>query len=217
MLLFVIGSALLILICSIWYFFSLRNKKRKAVRILRWIEAALAGQGCIVGIRWLASSRFKVLLRLTCGTFLRAWILVELAPSQSPVSWLVSQMKKRQDLLVFEADLDLPPAFSLDVHNLHWLARSTRKKSGNGIHWTFEQTTPLVISTRMEWQKEITATMSSLTTGNHREFLNIRYQRKSPNFSVTLPLEAFAPSSRARTYIFENMRELAANASTSLS
>ncbi len=217
MLLFAIGSALLMMICAIWYGFSLRNNRKKAVRIMRWIEAALAGQGCIVGVRWLASSRFKVPLRLTCGTFQRAWIVVELAPRESPITWLSSQMKKRQDLLVFEADLDLPPAFSLDVHNLHWLARSTRKKSGNGIRWTFEQATPLVISTRIEWQKEITSTMSSLTTGNYREFLNIRYQRKSPNFSVTLPMDAFAPGSRTRTYIFENMRELAANASASLS
>ena len=217
MILFAIGSALLMLICAIWYFLSLRNNRKKAVRIIRWIEASLAGQGCILGIRWLASSRFKVPLRLTCGTFQKAWILVELAPCESPITWLASHMKKRQDLLVFEADLDLAPAFSLDVHNLHWLARSTRKKSGDRIRWTFEQAPPLVISTRIEWQKEITSTMSSLTTSNYREFLNIRYQRKSPNFSVTLPLDAFAPNSRARTYIFENMRELAANASTSLS
>lgn len=217
MLVFAIGSALLMVTCAIWYGFSLRNNRRKAVRILRWIEASLAGQGCIIGIRWLASSRFKVPLRFTCGTFQRAWILVELAPCKSPITWLVSQMKKRQDLLLFQADLDLPPGFSLDVHNLRWQARSTRKKSGDGIRWTFEQAPPLVISTRIEWQKEITSTMSTLTTGNYRDFSNIRYQTKSPNFTVTLPLEAFAPNSRARTYIFEHMRDLAANASASLS
>ena len=103
MILFAIGSALLMLTCAIWYFLSLRNNRKKAVRIIRWIEASLAGKGCILGIRWLASSRFKVPLRLTCGTFQKAWILVELAPCESPITWLASHMKKRQDLLVFEA------------------------------------------------------------------------------------------------------------------
>jgi hypothetical protein len=217
MLLFGIGSALALLSCAIWYGLSLRHNRRKAVRILRWIEAALAGHGCVIGIRWLASSRFKIPLRLASTTFQRAWILVELSPCELPSTWLINKMQKRQDLLVFQADLELPPAFNLDVHNLRWLARSVRKKSLDGAHWTLEQASPLVISTRMEWQKEMISTMSSLAGINHRDFLNVRYQRNSPNFSVTLPLKAFAPNSPARTYIFETMQELAGSSSTSLS
>jgi hypothetical protein len=217
MLLIGICSALAVLTCVIWYALSLRHNRRKAMRILRWIEAAVAGQGCVIGIRWLASSRFKVPLRLTSATFQRAWILVELSPCEMPLTWLINKMQGRKDLLVFQSDLELPPTFALDVHNLRWLARSTKKRSLDKRRWTFEQSAPLVISTRLDWQKEITAAMGSLSNCNHRDFLSVRFQKDSPNFSVTLPVEAFAPNSRARTYIFETMAELAGSSSASLS
>ena len=134
-----------------------------------------------------------------------------------PLTWLLNKIRKRQDLLVFQADLDMPPAFSLDVHNLRWFARSSRKEPLSDIQWKFEQAAPFVISTRPDWQKEVSSTMTSLVGTANREFLNINYQRKSPHFSVTLPLEAFAPDSPARNYVFETMRELAGSASASLS
>jgi hypothetical protein len=217
MLLLGICSMIGLLSCAAWYGFSMRHNRRKAVRVLRWIEAALAGQGCVIGIRWLASSKFKVPLRLNSATFHRAWILVELSPCEMPLTWLLNKIRKRRDLLVFQADLDLPPAFSLDVHNLRWFARSSRRKSLDRVRWNFEQSAPFVISTRMEWQKEITSTMTSLVGNANRDFSHISYQRNSPHFSVTLPLEAFAPNSPARNYLFETMRELAGSSSASLS
>ncbi len=217
MLLLGICSMIALLCCAAWYGLSLRHNRRKAVKALRWIEAALAGQGYVVGIRWLASSRFKVPLRLNSSTFHRAWILVELSPCEMPLTWLLNKVRKRRDLLVFQADLDLPPAFSLDVHNLRWFASSSRKKPLDTVRWNFEQVTPFVISTRVQWQKEIASTMTSLVGSANRDFLNINYQRSSPHFSVTLPLEAFAPNSPARNYVFETMRELAGSSSNSLS
>jgi hypothetical protein len=217
MLLLGICSMMGLLSCAAWYGLSMRHNRRKAVRVLRWVEAALAGQGCVIGIRWLASSKFKVPLRLNSATFQRAWILVELSPCEMPLTWLLNRIRKRQDLLVFQADLDLPPAFSLDVHNLRWFARSSRKKSLSGVRWNFEQSAPFVISTRMDWQKEIASTMTSLAGSGNRDFSHISYQRSSPHFSVTLPLEAFAPNSPARNYLFETMRELAGSSSASLS
>ena len=216
MLLFSICSMIGLLGCAAWYGLSIRHNRRKAVQVLRWIEAALAGQGHVIGIHWLASSRFSVPLRINGGTFLQASILVELSPCEMPLIWLLNKIRKRQDLLVFQADLDLPPAFSLDVHNLRWFARSTRKEPLSGVQWNFEQAAPFVISTRLGWQKEISTTMTSLAGSANREFLNVNYQRKSPHFSVTLPLEAFAPNSPARNYVFETMRELAGSSSASL-
>src|ERR1700724_3077553 len=202
-----------LLSCAAWYGLSIRHNRRKAVQALRWIEAALAGHGHVIGIRWLASSRFRVPLRLNSATFLRAWILVDLLPCEMPLLWLLNKVRKRQDLIVFQADLDLPPAFSLDVHNLRWVARSSRREPVSGERWNFEQAAPFVISTRVEWQKEIAFTMTSLADAANREFLNINYQRNSPHFSATLPLEAFAPNSPARNCVFETMRELAGSSS----
>ena len=76
------------LLCAAWYWLSIRHNRRKAVLVLRWMESALAGQGHVIGIRWLAASRFRVPLRFTSGVFNRAWVLVELSPCEMPLKWL---------------------------------------------------------------------------------------------------------------------------------
>jgi hypothetical protein len=202
--------------CGVWYCLSTRHNSRRAVQALRWIEAALAGQGHVIGIRRMASSRFSVPLRLKSGVFHRAWMLVELAPRELPLTWFLSRIRKRQDLLIFQADLDLPPSFSLDVHHLRWFARSSRKTSFDNSRWNFERPQPFVMSTRIDWQREISSAMTSLAGTTNREFLNINFQRKSPHFSVTLPLEAIAPTSPVRNCMLETMQELAGRSSASL-
>jgi hypothetical protein len=204
------------LFCGAWYWFSRRYNRRKAVQILRWIEAALAGQGHVMGIRWISPSRFKVPLRLTSGVFNRAWVTVELIPCELPLKWLVSKLKKQQDVLIFQADLDLAPTFALHVNNFRWFARTTKKALPDNNRWNFEQTGPFIISSRMDWQKEIASTMTSLASNTNRDFLNISFQRRSPHFSVTLLLETISPTSPIRNYMFESMRELAASSSASL-
>lgn len=214
----VLGICLLlsVICCVVWHWLFQRYNRRKALQVLRWIEAALAEHGHVAGIRWLADSRFKVPLRLTSGLFRRAWIMVEFSPSQMPIHWLLNKLNNRQDVITFEADLDYPPSFSLEVHNYRWFARSSRKVSAGTGNWTFEQTGPFIISTRMDWQKEITRAMSSLTETCNREFSCIRFQRRSPHFSATIPLEAISPACPARTGIFDTVRELAANSQPSV-
>src|SRR5262249_49123837 len=135
--------------CAAWYFLARRHNRRRALQILRWIEFSLAGQGQVTGIRWLAHSRFKVPLRLRCGVFHRAWMLVDLIPCQQPVHWLASKAGGRKEVLTFQADMDVPPAFSLHVHNFQWFARSGRGTPNHRTAWEFERSGPFVISTRM--------------------------------------------------------------------
>ncbi len=116
---------------------------------------------------------------------------------------------------MFQADLDWAPAFSLEVHNFRWYARSSRKDHG-GSGWTFEQTAPFIISTRMDWQKEITAAMTSVADAGNREFLNISFNRRSPHFSVTMPLETISPTCPFRACVFDAVREVAASSLPSL-
>jgi hypothetical protein len=59
--------------------------------------------------------------------------------------------------------------------------------------------------------------MASLAKDENREFVDVNFQRNSPHFSVTLPLESIAPDSPARACVIETMRELAASSSASLS
>lgn len=216
---FLLALCLLMLtaFCAAWYWLALHHYRRRAMDVLRWIECSLDGQGQPTGVRWVGQSRFKVPLRLRCGVFHRAWLLVDLTPSEMPLRWLFNKVSGHRELLTFQADLDLPPAFSLEVHNFRWVARSILKPPARQKPWAFEHTGPFVITTRMDWQKEISTAMGSLARSLNHDLLDVNFQRRSPHFSATLPLATIAPGSPTRTCLFETMRELAASSSASLS
>ena len=208
-----ITSIAIAALCITWYIVSLRRKREKSKEILRWIQASLAGRGHVVGISWMTSSRFRVPLRLTCGVFNRACVLVEMRAQQSPVQWLFNKISGRPEVLTFQADLDCPPTFSLQMRNFRWFARSSPKAEIDRSGWQFERLPPVMISTKPESQKEIASTMTSLSKGDNGEFLEVSFQHRSPHFSATLPLDALAPGAPARTYVLDAMREMAGSAS----
>ena len=195
-----------------WYVVSLRRKREKAREILRWIQASLAGRGHVVGISWLAASRFRVPLRLTCGVFRRAWVLVEMRTQETPAHWLVQKISNPQEVITFQADLDSPPTFSLQMQNFRWYARSSPKTAIENAGWQFERLPSVMITTKPESQKEIAGTMTALSRGDNGEFMEVSFQRSSPHFSATLPLESLAPGAPARTYLLDAMREMAGSA-----
>jgi hypothetical protein len=195
-----------------WHVASLRMRRRKAKEVLQWVQSSLAGRGHVAGISWLSASRFRIPLRLTDGLFHHAWVLVELHACQTPVQWLVNKMKGSRELLTFQADLDYAPTFSLQVQNFRWFARSSRKATLDQPGWQFEHLPPVMISTQPKSHHEVANTMASLSRGDSSDFLEISFQRRSPHFSATLPLEALSPDAPIRTYILDAMKELAVNA-----
>jgi len=214
----VLGISLIaaLALCVTWYCVASRHKQRKAREVLRWLQSALAGRGQVISISWTGVAKFRVPLRLTCGVFQKAWVLVEMRSEQTPLGWLVNKLGKPRELVTFQADLDLPPTFSLHVHNFRWVARSSRRTPENHPGWKFECLQPLIISTRPHQQKEIACAMASLTRSDTSEFLNVSFQRSSPHFSATVLLDSLAPGSPTRTCMLDAMRELAGSASASL-
>ncbi|HEX4604435.1 MAG TPA: hypothetical protein VH724_10600 [Candidatus Angelobacter sp.] len=199
-------------LCLTWYALAQKRKDRKAREILRWMQSALGGRGHVMGLSWITPSRFRIPLRLTCAVFRRAWVLVDLHAQQTPAQWLMDKVRKRREVLIFQADLDFAPASSLQVQNFRWFARSGRKAAINRQGWQFEHLQSVMISTKAESHQEIASAMTSFRQSGNREFLAVSFQRRSPHFSATLPLEALAPDAPARTYILDAMRELAGNA-----
>lgn len=166
-----------------------------------------------MGLFWITRSRFRVPLRLTCGVFHRAWVLVDLQVQQTPAQWLLDKMRNRREFLTFQADLDCAPAFSLQMQNFRWFARSSHKASISRPGWRFEHLQSVMISTKAESHQEIASTMASISQGGNKDFMEVSFQRRSPHFSAMLPLEALAPDAPARTHMLDAMRELAGNAS----
>jgi hypothetical protein len=199
-------------LCVTWYTVALRQKRERSKEILRWIQASLAGRGHVVGISWITASRFRVPLRLTCGIFDRAWVVVEIRSCQTPVQWFFDKIQGRREVLTFQADLDCPPTFSLQMQNFRWFARSSPNAEIDRPGWQFERIPAVMISTKLQSQKEIANAMTSLSKGDNGEFMEVCFQRRSPHFSATLPLEALAPGAPARTYMLDAMREMAGSA-----
>ena len=205
------GAAAIVLA---WYCWFSRRNRRRGMQVLEWLERALSGQGHVIGIRWLTASRFVVPLRLAPNLFRHVSVLVRLTPREMPLQWLLSRYRKEQDTLTFHADFDPAPLFDLDVRQHRWCGRTARHFSANPERWEFEQPGPVVLTSRSRWQREVTATMNALLCCRDKDFLQLRFSRRSPHLSAIIPLENIAPGSDSAN-VFDVLRELAADSSAS--
>ncbi|MGI9103986.1 MAG: hypothetical protein ACR2IF_16215 [Terriglobales bacterium] len=206
----VVGAGLVLL----WYWWFHRSNRRKSVQVLQRIKTAFAGHAQIVAVRWTASSRFSVKLRVLSTLFQHASVLVRLHPRELPLNWVWSRLRKQQETLVFEADLECPPAFDLEVHNHRWCGR-TRRFPRKHKRILLEHCGPFVLTTRNDWQREITTMMTALVASRDCDFLTVNFRRSSPHFSATVPLDSLSPESQCEAQLFDVLRELASCASAS--
>lgn len=207
-------AAVAIVLIAIWYGVSLRYNRRRGRKVLRWIETAFAGHGKVVGVHWTAPSRFHAQLRLSANVFQHASVIVQLAPRELPLTWLAARLRRQQETVTFEADLDFPPDFNLEVQNHRWMGRTQRCFPRNPSAWHTETMAPFMITTRKDWQRELSSMMDALLASRERDFLSLSFHRSSPHFSASIPLEAISPSA-AGSGLFDVLRELAGGASAS--
>src|SRR3954466_5840486 len=169
------GAAFILL----WYLLFVRYNRRKGMQLVHRLRSAFAGQAQIIGLRWMGSSRFSVKLRVVTTLFQEASVQVQLHPRELPVNWLWSRFKKRQETMTFEADLECAPSFNLEVHNHRWCGR-TRKFPRDLRRLALDHCGPFVLTTRNDWQREITAMMSALVASRDCDFLSVSFKKTSP-------------------------------------
>jgi hypothetical protein len=201
--------------CCLWYLYCVRWARNRAIQVLGWIEGTIHGHGHVAGLEWQAASRFQVPIRLRSNIFREASLVVQMFPREFPLRWLLSRLRTEQETVTFEADLDLAPGFSLDLHSYRMYARTRKDLDPERPDWQYEQTTPFILTTRSDWRREITGVITSLVSSGDRKFLNVSFRRTSPHFRAVLPLEALAPGNPDRPQMFEALRELAAGSSAS--
>jgi len=198
----------------VWYLSFRYYNRRKGSEALRWIQHAFHGHAEVAGVQWSGACYFQAQLRLAPTLFRRASLVVRLFPREVPVCWLLSRMRKQQETLTFQADLDCPPSFNLEVHNHRWFGRTRRRFPVRGDNCTLEQAGPFVLTTRNDWQRDITSMMGALVASRECDCLTVCFRRTSPHFSVTVPLGTLSPASGTNAYIFDVLRELAAGAAS---
>lgn len=204
-----------VLLVAVWYYVFVQLNRKRSTRVLAWIEAAFSGNGEVAGVQWITPSRFQVKLRLANCGFKHPTIMVQLAPREMPLQWLINKVRKTRETLTFEANLHCAPNFNLDVQNHRWCGRTRRKLPKDPLNWNLESIGPFVISSRHDWQREITNMMNSVMASRACNFLNVSFRRSSPHFSATVPLDSLESTQSAEISIFEVLRELAAGASAS--
>jgi uncharacterized paraquat-inducible protein A len=205
-----VGVALVLL----WYAWFRRQNRRKSIQVLQRIKTVFAGHAQIIGVRWTGASRFSIRLRVLSALFRHASVLVDLHPRELPLNWLWARFRKRKETLTFEADLECPPAFNLEVHNHRWCGRTRSFPKDHG-RVAVEHCGPFVLTTRNDWQREITTMMTALVASRDCDFLTVSFRRSSPHFSATVPLDSLSPESQCEAEIFDVLRELASCGSAS--
>src|SRR5579864_671413 len=109
--------AVLIAALFLGHFYYSRRCKERSMEVLGWIDELLCGQGHIAGIKWQNSSTFSVPLRLRAHTFRNATLRVNLMPQNTPLNWVLRKLRDKQETLLFEADLDWAPSFTLELQS----------------------------------------------------------------------------------------------------
>ena len=191
-----------------WQLWTAHSNKGRAVHILCWIEQFLGGHGHVTGIRWISKSEFEVPLRLVSNVFNRASVRVKIADAGAPWNLVGRRAACEDETLTFRADLDYRPAFSAELNNMRWFARSAKENDPSAPGWKFESVAPVVLTTRLNWEREITAAFQSMMAVENKEDLQVTFRKTSPHFSVTLPLEKITPGSEVP--LFEMLNSIAA-------
>jgi hypothetical protein len=197
---------------GIWYLAFARYNRRKGAAALRWLQIACRGRGKIVESRWSGSSRLHARFQFPSRWFDNARLTLNLRPRPLPVQWFLSIWRNQKETLTFEADLDCPPAFHLDVMNHRWSGQSTHTKRAGKRTWEVSRPGPIVLTTRADWTQELSPVVNALIASREQNFLKVHFRPDSPNFSATIDLAALNQP-EAATGFFSVLRELAAGAS----
>jgi len=201
-----------LLFLVVWYFWFIRSNRRRAEEILHWVNRAFDGHGEAATVQWIGASRFFISMHAPPSLFIRTSLMVKLRPRENPIAWFLSRIRHEQECLTFQADLDSAPCFNLEVHNHTWYGRTRRRFPGRSQNWVMEQAGPYVLTTRNDWQRDITTMMNALLASRECECLSVCFRRSSPHLSVTVPVAALSPDEQVQLGIFDVLRELATGA-----
>lgn len=200
------------LVLGFWYLAFARYNRHRGAAALRWVQVACRGRGKVVESRWSGSSLLRARLDFASRWFENASLTVNLRPRPLPVHWLMSYWQKQKETLTFEADLDFPPGFQLEVLNHRWCGKSQRGDALSTKEWDVYRPGPVVLTTRAKWTQELSPVVNALISSREHSFLKVHFRPDSPNFSATVALEAMQDPEAASGFLTV-LRELAAGAS----
>ena len=195
----------------LWYTCFARYNRRRAAQVLQWVQAACLGKGRLTDLKWQAgSSRLKATLHLSSRWFEEAHLTIRLLPRPLPVQWVMSRWRDHQETLTFEADMGFPPGFHLDIIRHRWSGQTGTKNTNR--KWAITHPGPVILTTKEDWPVELTPVVNALATWRDKDFVSVRFNRKSPHFTATVALDNLSDQIAAAS-LLGLFRELAASSS----
>lgn len=199
----------------IWYLYFLYHNQGEARESLRWLEEVAEGHGSIAAVQRVGPALYRGEMEVSSVLFRRMEVRVKLQPRHCPFSWIWSRWRKQPETLQIEADLHCAPGIELEVHNHRWQARQPDSRKKNSGTADCHHLGPFVLTTRTDWQREITSMLTALVASRECNFLSVRFSRSSPHFVATIPLQALSPESNSASEFFVVLHELASCGSAS--
>ena len=210
---FILIDAVVALALSLaWYLWFLSYNRRRAGKVLQWLQDACLGKGQVGDLRWQSnSSRLKATLNLSSRWFEEAHLTIRLLPRPLPVQWALSRWRQQQETLTFEADMGFPPGFHLDVIRHRWSGQ-TGTPSKKTRAWTVSRPGPVILTTKEDWPVELSPVVNALASWRDKDFVGVRFNSTSPHFTATVALQNLSDQ-KAATALLGLFRELAASSS----
>ncbi|PSH03611.1 MAG: hypothetical protein CXZ00_11180 [Acidobacteria bacterium] len=202
------------LVVGVWYWAFLHLNRRRALRVLNWIEGAIITHGQVSGVDWISPSHFRARLRLSGTAFRQPFLEARLAPREMPVRWAAWHWRHCQETLTFEANLNCPPQRNIEIIRTRWLGPLRRCTQYSTALPTLAVAS-LYLSTQPEWEPEISNPMTTVKSTREFEFLEVSFCSHAPHFSVTFSLRETLKHESGELAIFDSLRELAESSPTS--
>jgi len=206
----VVGAA----IFALWYILLVRFNHRRGLRVLRWLQDAIADHGQITGVAWNGPSHFRARLTLPGAAFHQPFFDVRLAPRHIPVRWALWLCRHRQETITFEANLSCPPGEGLEIGRSRWFGLNHRR-SQESSRWPRYTVATLYISTQPAWEPHLSGRINGVVATRDFDFLSVSFRARPPHFSVTVSLQETLCHPSGELPILENLRELAEGSPTS--
>jgi hypothetical protein len=217
--LIIIDVAVALALSLVWYAWFIRYNRRRAGKVVQWVQEACLGKGRVIDLRWQSSSsRLKATLSLSSRWFEDAHLTIRLLPRPLPVQWAMSHWRHQQETLTFEANMGFPPGFHLDVIR-HRCSVQVGEKAGAGAKitksnraWTISRQGPVILTTKEDWPVELSPVVNALAAWRDKDLVGVRFNSKSPHFTATVVLENLSDQKSAAA-LLGLFRELAASSS----
>jgi hypothetical protein len=217
--LIIIDVAVALALSLVWYAWFIRYNRRRAGKVLGWVQEACLGKGRVIDLRWQASSsRLKATLSLSSRWFEDAHLTIRLLPRPLPMQWALSRWRQQQETLTFEANMGFPPGFHLDVIRHRWSGQTGEKPAAganmakSNRAWTISRPGPVILTTKEDWPVELSPVVNALAAWRDKDFVGVRFNSKSPHFAATVVLENLSDQKSAAA-LLGLFRELAASSS----